>query len=212
MIVTNCLEEYFLLMETRPELFTPSTAYPIVTDRKIIEDFESQSGKKIGVVYKSPFNTFLVDLIQGEEGLYTYDRVIPTAKNRAVVCVPLYEGKLLLIDQQRHPIRGGQLCFPRGFGEDDFLPMDNAKKELFEEVGATALDCQWLGAITPDSGLIGAECDVFLCTIDGYQQDKKEEGVKAIVLLSEEALTEKIKKREITDSFTLSAYTLYKTR
>ncbi len=210
MLVTNCLDEYFSLMEQRPWLFNDLSAYPIVTDAQRIRDFEQKSGCKIGVLYKSAFNMLVVDLVQGENGPFTYERLVPVASERGVITIPVINGKLLLINQSRHPIRRKQLCFPRGFGENGIAPAKNAKKELFEEVGAVARECIPLGSITADSGLIGSLCDVFLCIADSYNEDSTEEGISSITLLDENELFEKISNGEIDDGFTLSAYTLFK--
>ncbi|MBQ9745657.1 MAG: NUDIX domain-containing protein [Clostridia bacterium] len=211
MAATDCIEEYFALIEKKPRLFERSEVYPIVTDKAEIEKFEKESGKKIGVLYKSRFNTLVVDLIRGENGYFAYERIIPTASGRGVVCVPKVGGKFLLLRQYRHSVRDMQLCFPRGFGEDGIASEDNAKKELFEETGALAEKCTFLGSLTADSGLIGAECDVFLCIADSFDASSTEEGIKELLLLTREELEEKITSREITDGFTLSAYMLYKT-
>ena len=211
MIVTDCIKEYFSLMKKKPEFFVPSDVYPIVTDMPVIEAFQKESGKKIGVLYKSRFNTLVADLIKGENGYFIYERIIPTATGRGVVCVPVTDGKLLLLRQYRHSIRNIQLCFPRGFGEDGISSEENAKKELSEEIGSTVKSCVYLGSLTPDSGLIGAECDVFLCFLESYKKQSSEEGIKEILLLEETEIERKIKNREITDGFTLSAYMLYKT-
>ena len=212
MIVTDRIDEYFALMEQRPRLFASSDIYPIVTDRAAIEAYESQTGKKIGVLYKSRFNTLVVDLIAGENGYFTYERVIPTALGHAVVCIPVINGRLLLVNQYRHAVRDRQLSFPRGFGEDGIAPADNAKKELFEEVGAVARECILLGSVSADSGLVGAECDVFLCYADSFAEVCADEGITGVELLDEVTLEELIRERKITDGFTLGAYMLYKTR
>ena len=212
MIVTDGIEEYFSLMRQKPELFVPSDVYPIVTDRAVLEAFQRESGKRVGVLYKSCFNTLVVDLVGGEGGYFTYERVIPTSNECGVVCVPVMDGKFLLLRQYRHPIRERQLCFPRGFGEDGISPEENAKKELWEETGAIAKHCAYIGSLTPDSGLIGAGCRVFLCFVDSLKEEALVEGIENTLWLDERELEEKIKKREINDGFTLGAYMLYKTK
>ena len=212
MIVTDCLNEYFNLMEQKPHLFSRSEVYPIVTDREEIEGYERKSGKRIGVLYKSPYNTLVVDLIDGENGYFTYERIIPTAGERGVVCVPVINGRFLLLNQYRYSIRQLQICFPRGFGEDGIPSCENAKKEMGEETGAVVSECVRLGSLTADSGLIGAECDVYLCIIESFDESRHEEGIKEMLLLSQDELEEKISSGAINDGFTLGAYMLYKAR
>ena len=210
MIVTACIDEYFALMEEKPELFAPSEVYPIVTDREMIKRYEAESGKRIGVLYKSRFNTLVVDLIDGENGLFPYERVIPTSTGRGVVCIPVLDGKFLILNQYRHSIRSMQLCFPRGFGENGLSSKENAKKELLEETGACALDCIRLGEVSPDSGLIGTKCDVFLLPIASFDASRSTEGIREMQLCSPAQMEEKIAAGEINDAFTLSAFALYK--
>lgn len=211
MIVTNCLEEYFALMKSRPELFSQSDVFPIVTDTQIIEEYEKSTGKKIGVLYKSKYNMLVADLINANDKFFIYERIIPTATGRGVVCIPVFQGKLLLLNQYRHSIRKQQLCFPRGFGENNITSAENAKKELYEEIGAHINDIKYLGSFTADSGLIGSECDIFLCFIDSYNEISKEEGIEKIFLFDEKTFEDNIKSNNINDGFTLGAYALYKT-
>lgn len=209
MIVTDYHKEYFQLIKNRPELFADSEIYPIVTDVEIINCFEKETHLKIGVLYKSKYSMLVVDLIKGKDGYFTYERIIPTATGKAVVCIPVFENRFILMDQYRHSIRDRQICFPRGFGEDGISSEENAKKELFEEIDATTGKTEYIGSITADSGLIGTECDVYLCYIENMRL-KDEEGICDIICLDKDELEKKICNHEIKDGFTLSAYILYK--
>lgn len=131
---------YFKLMKERPELFKNTGIIKIVTDKKKIEEYEKETGKKIGIAYRSKYNTLLVDLIEGEKGYYTYERVIPTSTGTGIVIVAEYEGKLVLLNQYRHALRKFQYAFVRGFGEDGIDAPDNVKKEIKEEINAEVLE------------------------------------------------------------------------
>ena len=61
-------EKYIKLMKERPELFCSSKMIEIVTDEKVVRDYEQETGKKIGVLYDSPYNILVVDLICSEKG------------------------------------------------------------------------------------------------------------------------------------------------
>lgn len=197
-------------MKSRPELFLKSGVYPIVTDTEEIKSFEKATNKKIGVLYKSKYNMLVADLINDNGKHFVYERIIPTATGRGVVCIPIFQGKLLLLNQYRHSIRKQQLCFPRGFGENNITSAENAKKELCEEIGAKISNIKFLGSFTADSGLIGSECDVYLCFVDSYNPASNEEGIKEIILLDQESFENDIKTNKINDGFTLGAYALYK--
>ena len=211
MVVTDCLDAYFKLMQQKPELFADSPILKIVTDSETIEKFQCEHNKKIGVLYRSHFNTLVVDLVESDDGIFAYERIIPTAEGRGVVCIPVFDGKFIVLNQFRHSIRSMQLAFPRGFGEDGLTSEENAKKELSEEIGAETQNCMYLGSLSADSGLIGAECDVFLAHITSYDPKRNTEGITEILLMEPSELEEKVASRQIKDGFTLSAYSLLKT-
>ncbi len=212
MIVTDCIDAYFALMTERPELFVRVEGYPIVTDCEKLEAYQEEHDIKLGILYRSPYHILILDLIEGENGYFPYERIVTTSKGKGVVCIPMFQDKFILVKQNRHPIRKMQLCFPRGFGEDGISPKENAKKELWEEIGATVKECVSLGAIYADSGVIGDACDVILCRIEGYDREAFSEGIVDIKVLDDAALEEAIKNNEVDDGFTLSAYALLKAK
>lgn len=207
MVIKNCLDEYFRLMEERPSLFICGSL-PIISDRALLERYMEESGKQLGVIYKSEFNCLVVDLLDDGGRLVTYERIIPSATNRGVVCIPVFKDGVILIRQFRHAIREEQLCFPRGFGEDGLESCNNAKKELFEEIGAVVSSVEKIGEIVADSGLSSGRCDVFLCRIDGYSPDRHDEGIIDTELYSFDRVKEMISSERINDGFTLSAFML----
>ena len=40
----------------------------------------------------------VVDLIKGKDGYFTYERIIPTATGKAVVCIPVFENRFILME------------------------------------------------------------------------------------------------------------------
>lgn len=203
------IDNYFLLMKNRPELFSASDIYPIVTDRKILEKYTLSTNKPLGVVYQSDYHIVVVDLIKDDDGgYYTYERTIPDKTGRGVVCVPEYKGKFILLKQYRHPIRDIQIGFPRGFGENGLTSTQNAEKELSEELEATVSNAEKIGEITPDSGFLGCTVDILRCKITSYNPDSHQEGILEILLYTYEELSQMIKDGRITDSFTICAFSM----
>lgn len=200
-------KDYLQLREMRPNLFTPSTLIDIVLDETTVEHYERETGKRIGVVYQSAYNTLLVDLIRGKDGqYYTYERIVPTVEKGAVVVVPCCHGKYVLLEQFRHAMRQSQIAFPRGYGEAGYSAEENAKKELLEELAAPVLAITHLGQVIADSGLCGNYVDVFLCEISSYSIKQEYEGIVNVVELTEQELKKWIVEGKITDGYTLSAY------
>jgi ADP-ribose pyrophosphatase len=209
MMKSECLDKYFLLMEQRPQLFDDSDSLPIVKDREVIERFVTTTGKNIGVIYQSQYNLWIVDLIHSANGnLFTYERAVPSADGRGVVCIPHYKGQYILLKQYRHAIRSTQICFPRGFGENGVASFDNARKELHEEIGASVKWVEKIGEVAADSGLTSAIADVYLCEIDSYDSTACSEGITEIFLCSHHTLKMMIARGEINDSFTICAFAL----
>ena len=211
-IVEPELKEYFRLMKERPELFSASKLLPIETDIEKIKRFIEESNRKIGVLYKSDYNMLVTDLIRRNDGsYYVYERIIP-AKKGGITAIVRYNKNFILLKQFRHAIREYQHAFVRGFGENGISEKENALKEIYEELGIGVKSCEYAGEIIADSGLSGGRTSVFICDTDEMPVKKQDEGIADFILLSEEELEEWIAAKKINDSFTLAAYSLYKTR
>ena len=208
------------------ELMIPAGDYPIADvndDKELKRVVRSQElyRQRFGVVYSSSYNTMLVDPIKngsnnnenkedGKKAFYSYERVIPSA-GVGVVLLTMRGDRFVLIRQYRHAIRREQLCFPRGYGEKEISEVENAKKELLEELGAVVSasdEPRKLGMIAADSGLSSGTAAVYLMKIDGYK-NTADEGIREVVELSRAELADMIKNREIDDGYTLAAYSLY---
>ena len=207
-------------MKERPQLFAHNSSLEIVTDEETVDSFVEKTGRPLGVVYESPYHLMVVDLVcNGEEdreggrdaGLHTYDRLLPAVPRGAVVSVPIYEGKFVLLKQFRHSVRKDVIAFPRGFGEPGISSEENLRKELGEEIGVeTVEDVRYLGAIAADTGAIGGLADVFVCQIGRPELKIGYEEIKELILLDEHELNEWIISGKIMDGFTLAAITLYR--
>lgn len=200
---------YLRLMEERPQAFAPSSLLPIETDPQIIADFTARTGRTIGVVYESPYQMMVVDLVRGPEGLFPYERVLPAAQGDAVVAVPIWDGKFVLLEQFRHALRRCEIAFPRGFGEGKLSVEENVRKEIWEELRSKVLSQRPLGHIVPDSGLTAGEACVILCDITEPSPIPRYEAIQKAICLSPIELERRIANRQISDGFTLSAYMLY---
>ena len=76
-------------MEERPEAFRNTGNIDIITDVNQVEAFVEQTGKKIGVIYHSEYNLWVVDLVKGADGTYfAYERLLPAVVRGAVVTMP----------------------------------------------------------------------------------------------------------------------------
>ena len=206
--MSKSIDLYFELMKERPYLFKESEIIKIEMNKKELEKYERENNRSLGLLYRSKFNMLLVDLIKGGTGYYAYERIVPTSVGSAIVILAKYDNKFVLLKQYRHAIRDYQYALVRGFGEDNTSGEDNAKKELKEEIGAEVLKSEFLGKVASDSGLTSGIVEIYYCEITEPKL-RGEEGIKKIELYTKSELSEKIRNKEITDSFTLAALKLY---
>lgn len=213
------ISEYCRLWENRPDSFKPSSEIALVnpnTDMDIILDYEMKHHVKLGVVYQSPYNLHVVDLVRkmtedGKEVYYSYERILPAVEKGAVVAVVKCGEKFVLLSQFRHAIRRNQYGFVRGFGERGIPAEENVKKEISEEIGASVnIQPVYLGEVVADSGMLANNVSVYYTEVSSVSKMDGYEGINGILLLDESELEEYIYTGKIDDGFTLSAFTLYK--
>lgn len=221
---TTELRDYQALYGKRKELFEHLEQMPIVLPDKEeqiqqIREYEMIHNVKIGVNYKSKYHMYLVDLIQ-EKGKkpYTYERLVPTVPQGAVVVIPKYQEKWILLEQFRHAMRDYQTAFPRGYGELDksgncLAGAVNACKEICEELGvdeAMVGKPRYLGDVVADSGVCGNKVAVYMVEVKEYKVQVGYEGIQNVRLMSDEEFVAAMKEKEINDGFTLAAWSLYR--
>ena len=201
---------YKELQTERPALFADNGPIHIVWDETIVEKYEKEHNRKIGVLYESPYNMLVVDLVYETEGRYfAYERLIPAVATGAVVIMPLLGDKVILLRQYRHALRDYQYSFPRGFGEKGLTVEQNLRKELMEEIGATVTETNFLGTITPDSGVQANCVSIYACHIDAYDANLRSEGICDILEVEQDEVRKLATEGRITDGFTLAALGLY---
>lgn len=210
---TNEWKEYLELAEKRPALFAKNEALEIIFDKEIINRYAEEHDAKLGVAYTSNWHMMVVDLVKDINGrVFPYERIVPTSDGSPVVIVPCYEDKYVLLRQFRHALRKEQLAFPRGFGEDGLDAVENAKKELVEELNAAVIDDSVivLGQVTADSGLTAGVVSVVGCKIMNYDLKRGYEEIEDVILVTDDELQNMIRAGRITDGFTLSAYEMWR--
>ena len=205
---------YLKIKNEREKDFRQNDMLMIVTDLEEICRFEMEhDGIRIGVRYHSPYSMLVVDLVRTADGKLTpYERILPTVPYGAVVCVPSYENKYVLIQQFRHSMRDFQLAFPRGYAEKGLDGAENAIKELDEELGVTVYSSEHIGKVVADSGISGNLVDVYFCRVSMPVLKRGYEGIYKIVLMSEKEITDSINSGSITDGYTLAALEMIRNR
>ncbi len=224
-ISSSSLKKYMKFMTLNPGYFADSEVYPIaLTDKKTetlkeIVRLEEMFDYHFGLQYSSKYNTLVVDPIISQSKtankFFPYERIVPTYGN-GVVMVTRHNDKLLMLRQFRHAPRKMQIAFPRGFGEKDILSVENAKKELSEEMCAKiSSEPIFIGSIAPDSGLTSSCVSVYLVDVETYRKVNTE-GILDVVAYSQKEIENLIHQNNkgqnifFDDGFSLASYSLYK--
>ena len=220
-IIPARLKAYIRVKEdkAREYLFKEPKASPApiadISDRDMlgrILRYEEDSGREFGVVYKSPYNTMIVDPILDENNMiYPYERAFQTPEGGGMAMLIKKGDNFLILKQFRHALRRYQYAFPRGFTEPGETPKEGALRELKEELGEVEIkDMQLLGRIATDSGLTAALPYIFAVEIGDYSGNPGHEGIAEYKEVSPDALEEMIRKGETDDAFTICALEMYR--
>lgn len=205
------LQRYLCFLKERGFRYETNEVLEIIDDINMLVDYSKAHGVKLGIIYESPFHIFVVDLVRNKAGkLFPCERLVKTAVGNSVVVVPFREGKIILLKQFRHALGDYQYCFPRGFGEPDISPEENARKEIGEELNCTSSDYVFLGNTVADSGVCGEKICVFCCNVDEPTVNVLDENIESYIAVTDSELLEMIGQGKINDGFTLSAVALMK--
>jgi ADP-ribose pyrophosphatase len=215
-------ERYDALREKWPEMFInpPGAAYEILFEPSLVRAAEDEDKARLvarglpadwaktGVVYEDPFIILVRDAIRRpDRSLGGYGRKLPASGGSGSVVLPVFENQIVLIRQFRHATRAQHLEVPRGFGEPGVSAADQARAELREEIQAEADRLVELGRFHSNTGDSSGSTELFFAEIHGYGQPQESEGIVDIVLATPKRVAELIRDGQITDSFTIGAFT-----
>lgn len=218
------LEKYYKLLDEYPYLFgDDASPLKIIKNKSIILNWQKDRQKvlskmyapiewaDIGVLLEDNYIIVLRDLVEFPNGQKNgYIRMIPRSDlfgGIGVIMLPVYEGKILLINHFRHSTRRWHLEIPRGYGEPGISSTENAQKELEEEVGAKTSKLISLGYIYPETGFESQRVELFLARLISVGIPEINEGIQSFTWLTVKELEEWIANEKITDGFTIAAYT-----
>ena len=196
----------------------------IIADEKEISNWQEQkrSDLKIkernlewadtGVVLDDPYIVILRDLVEFPGGfrngyIRLYNRAYLEGGAAGVVMLPEMNGKLLLMHQFRHATRSWHWEVPRGFGEPGVEAEDQARAEIEEEISGEIAELTNLGLFFNNTGLEGNPIYLFLAKMSSVGEPKLKFGVDKFIWVSVSELEKMIADGEITDGFTIAAYT-----
>ncbi|MDR1065908.1 MAG: NUDIX hydrolase [Clostridiales bacterium] len=129
----------------------------------------------------------------------------------AAAVLPVVDGKIILVRQYRHPIKGFALEIPAGMTETGEDPKDCAARELEEETGYKCADLTFLFKMYSSIGFCTELLHVYLAEnlTTGVQNLDPDEFV-TVEAYDVERATDMIFSGEIVDSKTIAAILAYR--
>ncbi len=214
--------EYFAFARQHAEMFqNPAEGgILILRDEQEIRDAETtvarhlkdlglpQAWACVGIAYEDPFVVLLRDAVRFPDGTSgTYIRGSSQIKRGpGTAILPLYQDRILLLEQFRHATRRWHLEIPRGFGTQGLSSEENAQKELREEIGATARHLLPLGQVHIDTGLTSDVASLFFADLASCEGIGELSGLATLKPVSLAQFEQLIQENQITDAFTLAAF------
>jgi len=218
------IEGYFDLMKSNPALFhNENFPFKIITNPGAIARWQDQQRTElmrsglptnwsdIGIVLDDPYIIMIRDLVEfpgGKRGGYI--RLISRADlkgGEGIVVLPLFQEKILMLRQFRHATRSWNLEAPRGFGTIGISSEENARKEIIEEIGGELLNLIDLGYYHANTGMESSKVRLYCGNLISIGEPDRQEGIDRIMPISLSEIEDMIRDGQITDGFTIAAYT-----
>lgn len=217
--------KYHSIVKDKPSFFNnDNSLFQILLNEEEIKSWQSAKLKQlaeksqpegwadIGIVFNDPYVIILRDLIEFPDGfrggyIRLYNRAYLEGGAAGVVMLPEMNGKLLLMHQFRHATRSWHWEVPRGFGEPGVEAEDQARAEIEEEISGEIAELTNLGLYFNNTGLEGNPIYLFLAKMSSVGEPKLKFGVDKFIWVSVSELEKMIADGEITDGFTIAAYT-----
>lgn len=192
------LTDYLQLAALFPHLFRGDRAMEIVLNREHIETVQERERRfwlergfnpanawnwsRAGLIHFDPYLLWIRDVVCLQDGSYTlFKRILYTfqlQQGKGVAICGLTPGmEVVLVEIWRHAVQRWCLELPRGSPNASEASVDCARREFEEETGHRILSIRSLGAISPDTGVLGHEVEIFFAHVDrgtpldGQQED-----------------------------------------
>jgi ADP-ribose pyrophosphatase len=219
------MNNYVSIRQSLPSLFDNSNALiRIIEDNKEVLEWQEERRKKlqergdsqnwadIGLVFDDPSILVLRDLVEFPGGyrngyIRIYNRAYLEGGAAGVVVLPEKDGKVLLFQHYRHATRTRHWEILRGFGKPGIDAKTQAINEVGEEINGDVAELFELGIVYNNTGLEGNPINLFLARMASVGEMEIQEGIENPIWVSVPKLEKMIADGEITDGFTIAAYT-----
>ena len=211
-----CMERYLALVRERPDQFTnpPGDIYEILLDDEQVEHARRDAfahrqaegmrtdDTRVGVLAVDPYLMVLRDAVRFADGSYgLYNRLLVPS---GAAILPVLGDSIALLLRFRHGTRRWHLEAPRGSFSGHASRVEEARRELIEEIGSVPTEMIDLGQLHSTTGCLDEEHQLYLARIDGVGKPDKHEAIESIKLLPVATVERLAADGEITDGPTLA--------
>jgi ADP-ribose pyrophosphatase len=214
----DCFERYLAFAHEKPELFAnPDGAiYEILLDssridraRRDASEYRRTQGfstedTRVGILAVDPYLMVMRDAVRFADGTYgLYNRLIVPS---GAAILPVLGEKIVLLHRFRHGTRQWHLEAPRGSFSGVGTRMEEAERELMEEIGARPIAIEDLGQLHSTTGCLDELHQLYLARIDAIGAPDAHEAIESLKVLPVATVEQLIAKGEITDGPTLALF------
>lgn len=221
-------QNYINLMKERKDLFSNDdmSGITVITDLEEIDVIEKQMMRnfnnegypkewaKVGVVFKDKYITIIRDAVLFNKKFSgVYDRIMSFNESgyHGVAIVPVYNEKIVLINNFRHSVRKWQVEIPMGFLEKGISLKDNAIKEINEEISGKISSIESIGELLIDSGISNKKVKLYYAELSSFDKCCDDfEAIKNITTYTLPEIESMIDKNIIVDNITIGSIFKYK--
>lgn len=217
--ISPLLSAYLALARQRPELFrTPERGVRILLDpaeimavqREIAAGLRArgvpETGADVGKVFDDPWFCILRDAVEFPDGSRRLHTRVMNYKGDGVAVFPVYEGRIVLTRQFRHPLRNFVLEIPRGAIEPGHSLEETARNEIDEEIGGAITDLTKLGYVHGSTNLYQNGAHLYFGRLSKVGAPQLYEGIIAVEQYTVAEFEKLLTDGALTDSFTVAGY------
>jgi ADP-ribose pyrophosphatase len=159
---------------------------------------------RVGVLATDPYLLLLRDAVRFADGTFgLYNRLIVPA---GAAILPVLGDAIVLIHRFRHGVRQWLLEAPRGSFTERASEEDEARRELFEEIGAEASRMIDLGELYSSTGCLDERHRLFLAEIQRVGTPEAHEAITEIKILPISEVEALIRDGAISDGPTVALF------
>ena len=194
-----------------------SLSKPGEHQRGEIELLAPDESGDFGIKYEDPYVILVRDRVRfpgGKEGGYI--RLInrgELAGSPGAVMVPLWAGSVVFIRIFRHATRCWEWELPRGFHEAGLTEVENARKEIQEELGVDVSSAHKIGVLNSNTGLLTGLIGVYAVELAADPstggRPQAAESIQSIRLVPQAELHAFIAREGVRCGISLAALMLY---